>query len=63
MDRIVIVYQVNGQWWWRTVGSRGRVLRSSEAGFFLRDDATEAACAVNPGIPVEVDTFYSATGA
>jgi hypothetical protein len=63
MDRIVIVYCVNGQWWWHTVGASGRVLRTSDIGFYQRDEATVSASAANPGIPIEVDTFYSATGA
>jgi hypothetical protein len=64
MNLMVIVYYTDGEWRWRMLGSSGRVMRSSLGGFVYRDDAVTSACVENPGIPVEVETFFagSATG-
>ncbi|MGH2756503.1 MAG: hypothetical protein ACRDI3_01800 [Actinomycetota bacterium] len=64
MNPMVIVYYAEGEWRWRMLGSGGRVMQSSQRGFAYRDDAVTSACVENPGIPVEVDTFFSglATG-
>jgi hypothetical protein len=61
MRRFVVVYWSGSDWRWRTLTAEGRILKSSQDGYFDRDRALEAAYEENPHTPVEVDVLFSAT--